>query len=285
MTPFHPRAIALDRSSRRAAWGAALRAAASQACSTAGRPSLASRDGRRRAARRRHLLSGAAPGGGGPTPARVEASATLAVGCRCVVLRLARLRRWIHRDDRCSSTRPSANFSRSSVRKRRSSSIARTRRARGHRDDAPPPRRQGRDHRDRRRRSLSGDDRAFSCGGRAARCRADRAPHRSPCSRSSNGCAGRPGSRMKRIGVISVHTCPGRARRQETGGMNVYVREVARHLGGWGSRSTSSREQTPGVPTIVPLGWGARVVHIDAGRSGRCRRPRSSPIWTSSPTA
>ena len=48
--------------------------------------------------------------------------------------------------------------------------------------------------------------------------------------------------------------------------MNVYVREVARHLGRLGLEvDVFTRKQTPGVPTIVPLGWGARVVHIDAG--------------------
>ena len=72
---------------------------------------------------------------------------------------------------------------------------------------------------------------------------------------------------MKRIGVISVHTCPLAALGgKETGGMNVYVREVARHLGRLGlAVDVFTRKQTPGVPTIVPLGWGARVVHIDAG--------------------
>jgi len=72
---------------------------------------------------------------------------------------------------------------------------------------------------------------------------------------------------MKRIGVISVHTCPLAALGgKETGGMNVYVREVARHLGRLGlAVDVFTRKQTPGVPAVVPLGWGARVIHIDAG--------------------
>jgi D-inositol-3-phosphate glycosyltransferase len=72
---------------------------------------------------------------------------------------------------------------------------------------------------------------------------------------------------MKRIGVISVHTCPLAALGgKETGGMNVYIREVARHLGQLGlAVDVFTRKQTPGVPTVVPLGWGARVIHIDAG--------------------
>ena len=72
---------------------------------------------------------------------------------------------------------------------------------------------------------------------------------------------------MKRIGVISVHTCPLAALGgKETGGMNVYVREVARHLGRLGLEvDVFTRSQTPGVPAVVPLGPGARVVHVEAG--------------------
>jgi len=70
-----------------------------------------------------------------------------------------------------------------------------------------------------------------------------------------------------RIGLISVHTCPLAALGgKETGGMNVYVREVARHLGRLGLEvDVFTRSQTPGVPEVVPLGPGARVVHIVAG--------------------
>jgi D-inositol-3-phosphate glycosyltransferase len=71
----------------------------------------------------------------------------------------------------------------------------------------------------------------------------------------------------KRIGLISVHTCPLAALGgKETGGMNVYVREMARHLGRLGLEvDVFTRSQTPGVPEVVPLGPGARVVHIEAG--------------------
>ena len=48
--------------------------------------------------------------------------------------------------------------------------------------------------------------------------------------------------------------------------MNVYVREVARHLGRLGLEvDVFTRSQTPGVPTVVPLGPGARVIHVEAG--------------------
>jgi D-inositol-3-phosphate glycosyltransferase len=73
--------------------------------------------------------------------------------------------------------------------------------------------------------------------------------------------------RPPRIGLISVHTCPlATLGGKETGGMNVYVREVARHLGRLGlDVDVFTRSQTPGVPEVVPLGPGARVVHIEAG--------------------
>jgi D-inositol-3-phosphate glycosyltransferase len=73
--------------------------------------------------------------------------------------------------------------------------------------------------------------------------------------------------RSPRIGLISVHTCPLAALGgKETGGMNVYVREVARHLGRLGLEvDVFTRSQTPGVPEVVPLGPGSRVVHIEAG--------------------
>ena len=72
---------------------------------------------------------------------------------------------------------------------------------------------------------------------------------------------------MKRIGLISVHTCPLAALGgKETGGMNVYVREIARHLGRLGlTVDVFTRLQTPGTPQVVALGEGARVVHIEAG--------------------
>src|SRR6185503_16355493 len=73
--------------------------------------------------------------------------------------------------------------------------------------------------------------------------------------------------RPPRIGLISVHTCPLAALGgKETGGMNVYIREVARHLGRLGLEvDVFTRSQTPGVPEVVPLGPGARVVHVVAG--------------------
>ena len=70
-----------------------------------------------------------------------------------------------------------------------------------------------------------------------------------------------------RVAVLSVHTCPLAALGgKETGGMNVYVREVSRALGRLGlAVDVFTRSQDPGIPEVVPLGPRARVVHVPAG--------------------
>jgi D-inositol-3-phosphate glycosyltransferase len=67
--------------------------------------------------------------------------------------------------------------------------------------------------------------------------------------------------------MLSVHTCPLAALGgKETGGMNVYVRQIARELGRLGLRvDVFTRSQNPTIPRIVELGPGARVVHLPAG--------------------
>ena len=69
------------------------------------------------------------------------------------------------------------------------------------------------------------------------------------------------------VAMLSVHTCPLAALGgKETGGMNVYVRQVARELGGMGLRvDVFTRSQNPTIPRVVELGPGARVVHLPAG--------------------
>jgi D-inositol-3-phosphate glycosyltransferase len=78
-----------------------------------------------------------------------------------------------------------------------------------------------------------------------------------------------------RVAVLSVHTCPLAALGgKETGGMNVYVREVARELGRAGHQvDVFTRSQDRGIPEVVPLGPGARVVHVVAGPAGPIPRP------------
>lgn len=70
-----------------------------------------------------------------------------------------------------------------------------------------------------------------------------------------------------RVAVLSVHTCPLAALGgKETGGMNVYVREVARELGRMGvDVDVFTRSQNPEIPRVVPLGTNARVIHLPAG--------------------
>jgi D-inositol-3-phosphate glycosyltransferase len=69
------------------------------------------------------------------------------------------------------------------------------------------------------------------------------------------------------VAMLSVHTCPLAALGgKETGGMNVYVRQVARELGRMGVHvDVFTRSQNSTIPRVVELGPGARVVHLPAG--------------------
>jgi D-inositol-3-phosphate glycosyltransferase len=69
------------------------------------------------------------------------------------------------------------------------------------------------------------------------------------------------------VAILSVHTCPLAALGgKETGGMNVYVRQTARELGGMGVHvDVFTRSQNATIPRIVELGPGARVIHLPAG--------------------
>ena len=71
------------------------------------------------------------------------------------------------------------------------------------------------------------------------------------------------------IAMLSVHTCPLAALGgKETGGMNVYVRELSRELARRGHRvDIFTRSQDPAVPHIEMdgLGLGGDVFHIPAG--------------------
>ncbi len=70
------------------------------------------------------------------------------------------------------------------------------------------------------------------------------------------------------IAMLSVHTCPLAALGgKETGGMNVYVRELARELSARGHCvDIFTRSQDARVPHEVPgLEIGARVFHVPAG--------------------
>src|SRR5689334_6287606 len=73
---------------------------------------------------------------------------------------------------------------------------------------------------------------------------------------------------MLRIAMISYHTCPlATLGGKDTGGMNVYVRELTRQLGQMGIHvDVFTRSQDDHVPYVLhELGYGNRVVHVPAG--------------------
>ncbi len=73
---------------------------------------------------------------------------------------------------------------------------------------------------------------------------------------------------MIRVAMLSYHTCPlATLGGKDTGGMNVYVRELTRALGRLGIHvDVFTRSQDEHVPHVLhDLGYGNRVVHVPAG--------------------
>lgn len=70
-----------------------------------------------------------------------------------------------------------------------------------------------------------------------------------------------------RVAMLSVHSSPlARLGGKEAGGMNVYVRELARELGSRGIPvDIFTRSQDRRVPLIEPLSCGARVINLHTG--------------------
>jgi D-inositol-3-phosphate glycosyltransferase len=71
-----------------------------------------------------------------------------------------------------------------------------------------------------------------------------------------------------RIAMLSYHTCPlATLGGKDTGGMNVYVRDLTRQLGTQGVKvDVFTRSQDEHVPHVLHhLGYGNRVVHVPAG--------------------
>jgi len=71
------------------------------------------------------------------------------------------------------------------------------------------------------------------------------------------------------IAMLSYHTCPlATLGGKDTGGMNVYVRDLTRYLGQLGVHvDVYTRSQDEHVPHVLhDLGYGNRVVHIPAGK-------------------
>ena len=72
---------------------------------------------------------------------------------------------------------------------------------------------------------------------------------------------------MYRLALLSFHGCPvARLGEKDTGGMNVYVLQMAQELARRGNKvDVYTRCHDPDDPQIVELGDGARVVHLRAG--------------------
>ncbi len=70
-----------------------------------------------------------------------------------------------------------------------------------------------------------------------------------------------------RIAMLSLHTCPlATLGGKNTGGMNVYVRELSRELGRRGFHvDVFTRSANPQIPRLRWFGERARVVHVPAG--------------------
>jgi D-inositol-3-phosphate glycosyltransferase len=72
---------------------------------------------------------------------------------------------------------------------------------------------------------------------------------------------------IQRIAMLSVHTCPlATLGGKKTGGMNVYVRDLAREFGARGIHvDVFTRSANAAVSHVTPLGTNARVIHVVSG--------------------
>ena len=72
---------------------------------------------------------------------------------------------------------------------------------------------------------------------------------------------------MQRVAVLSLHTSPLiQPGSGDSGGMNVYVRELVSALAQAGVECTTfTRADRPGLPDVVQVEPGHRVVHVPAG--------------------
>lgn len=75
-----------------------------------------------------------------------------------------------------------------------------------------------------------------------------------------------PDSRL-RIAMLSAHSCPvGNIGTRDTGGMSIYIRELARELNNQGHYvDVYTRVHDPRDPQFVSLGQNARLIHLKAG--------------------
>ena len=77
-----------------------------------------------------------------------------------------------------------------------------------------------------------------------------------------------------RIAMLSAHSCPvGDLGARDTGGMSVYIRELARELGKQGHTvDLYTRVHDPNDSRIEGLGEGVRLIHLKAGREARIEK-------------
>jgi D-inositol-3-phosphate glycosyltransferase len=80
-------------------------------------------------------------------------------------------------------------------------------------------------------------------------------------------------NRLK-IAIISAHSCPvGDLGTRDTGGMSVYIRELARELGKKGHTvDIYTRVHDPADPRMEDLAEGVRLIHLKAGREARIQK-------------
>jgi D-inositol-3-phosphate glycosyltransferase len=82
-----------------------------------------------------------------------------------------------------------------------------------------------------------------------------------------------PSSKLK-IAILAAHSCPvGELGAKDTGGMSVYIREVARELSEQGhSVDVYTRVHDPADPIVEDLGTRARLIHVRAGQEAKINK-------------
>jgi D-inositol-3-phosphate glycosyltransferase len=71
-----------------------------------------------------------------------------------------------------------------------------------------------------------------------------------------------------RIAMLSAHSCPvGKLGARDTGGMSVYIRELARELGKQGHYvDVYTRTHDPADPQVINIGQQSQLIHLRAGQ-------------------
>jgi phosphoheptose isomerase len=84
---------------------------------------------------------------------------------------------------------------------------------------------------------------------------------------------------MKRIAMISEHASPlAMPGGIDSGGQNVYVGQLARHLAALGYEvDVFTRRDSPGLPDVAAWGRGVRIVHVPAGPAEWVRKEALLP--------